>query len=346
MDPLAHGLAGSALAVATLAPVARKHPRRVIGVGAALGNLPDIDYVTLAISDEVWLYHHRGLTHSLLGLLFLVPAGMWITRKIIGPDDAEQMGKQRIALCSLLCIALGHNLLDYLTSFGLMWLYPFSFERIAAGLMFIVDPIFWVICVVGALVIAKRKFSSDRGIQMAAFVTLGAMVALWTVEAVMRHNAVTIAKAGWQERGISIDSIHAYPMVTAPMVWTVVTEHEDTYPQSVISMWPTVLRGEEPATFFPDFPDDHTAGKICDDQEYGPEATARFERYNAFIHPVVCAAQKREGKDGCRCYGLKYSVVSDKRARFAGYWISPQGETHLVAPESHPDDARLFKSLF
>ena len=64
------------------------------------------------------------------------------------------------------------------------------------------------------------------------------------------------------------------------------------------------------------------------------------------IEVVVEAQQKREGKDGCRCYGLKYSVVSDKRARFAGYWISPQGETHLVAPESHPDDARLFKSLF
>ena len=114
MDPLAHGLTGSVLAVATLAPVARKHPGRVIGAGAALGNLPDIDFATLAISDEVWLYHHRGFTHSLLGLLVLVPIGIWLTRKIIGDEDADLMGRTRIALCSLLCIALGHNFLDYL----------------------------------------------------------------------------------------------------------------------------------------------------------------------------------------------------------------------------------------
>ena len=94
MDPLAHGLTGSALAVAALPAVARKHTARVIGAGALLGNLPDIDFATLAISEEVWLYHHRGFTHSLPGLLVMVPAGVWILRKVLAPlgsVDAMQL---------------------------------------------------------------------------------------------------------------------------------------------------------------------------------------------------------------------------------------------------------------
>ena len=346
MDPLAHGLTGSVVAVAAMPAVARRHTGRVIGAGALLGNLPDIDFATLAMGEEVWLYHHRGLTHSLLGLAFMVPAGMWILRKVVGEEATKDVGRGSMALCSLSCIGIGHILLDYLTSFGLMLLYPFSFERIAAGLMFIVDPSFWVVCVAGALLLGLKRFHTAQGLQRAAFGVLGAMVALWTAELAAKQVAVGIARQGWQQRGIVVGDIYAYPMVTAPMVWTVITESRGVYPQAVISMWPSLTRGEQPRTFFPPFPEEYRAGELCDDLPYGIEAISLFERYNAWGHPVVCAPHVHEGVDGCRCFGLKYSIAADRRARFGAYWISPGGKAHVLAPETHPDDEQLFMSLF
>src|SRR5690606_33369408 len=84
MDTLTHALSGALLARATAGiekpalPLARR-----VGIGFAVGAFPDIDVVASWISPLAYLYHHRGITHSLVMLplwtilLSLILALLW-----------------------------------------------------------------------------------------------------------------------------------------------------------------------------------------------------------------------------------------------------------------------------
>ncbi|HYO47910.1 MAG TPA: metal-dependent hydrolase, partial [Gemmatimonadota bacterium] len=113
MDNVSHSLAGWALSRAV-------GPRRPPGTTLALvlaSNLPDIDIVLEARSDAAYLLFHRGLTHSLVGLVILplvLAAGLWWAYG----------GRTRFDWLALVCacgVAL-HLLYDVVTPWGTMLL--------------------------------------------------------------------------------------------------------------------------------------------------------------------------------------------------------------------------------
>ncbi|HEV7799954.1 MAG TPA: metal-dependent hydrolase, partial [Burkholderiales bacterium] len=69
MDTLTHALAGALLARAT-APREQKPDSLPLGrrmfVGFVAAAFPDIDFVTSYLTPLSNIYHHRGITHSLI----------------------------------------------------------------------------------------------------------------------------------------------------------------------------------------------------------------------------------------------------------------------------------------
>jgi inner membrane protein len=106
-------------------------------------NLPDIDIVSRFWGRAANLEHHRGLSHSLLGVLFFslaLATIWWFWQRRSG----RQLEWQRLFIASLVALST-HPLLDALNNYGVRPLLPFDNSWFYGDLVFIVDPWFWLI---------------------------------------------------------------------------------------------------------------------------------------------------------------------------------------------------------
>lgn len=150
MDNLTHTLCGALLAKTRLGKLSPLAPAALL-IGA---NLPDADIVVALFGGDAmtrrasYLLHHRGITHSLLGIaaqaLLLAAAVRFIERR-----ELERSGERALAWrCHLLPALAGlltHPLLDWLNNYGVRPFLPFSDRRLFGDLVFIVDPWLWLL---------------------------------------------------------------------------------------------------------------------------------------------------------------------------------------------------------
>jgi inner membrane protein len=134
MDPVTHAVIGLSLAKLTGNSLSLGDAATVaITVGAVL---PDIDIVMQKWGDYVYLKNHRGVTHSVLGLVVsAVILGAMV--KAIFPES----GFLSLTLWSLLgCFS--HSFFDVFNSYGAKLLWPLSGKKLSLSLLIIFDPIF------------------------------------------------------------------------------------------------------------------------------------------------------------------------------------------------------------
>lgn len=207
MDNVSHTLTGWALARAA-------GTRPPAGTTLALviaSNLPDIDLVLEARSDAAYILFHRGLTHSLVGLVVLpvaLAAALWWTYG----------GRTRfgwLALVSAAGVAM-HLLYDLVTPWGTMLLYPFSNERFALDWLFIVDLVTWALPI-GVLVVSRRRPERGRG---AVAVWLVALLVYGASAAGVHRQAISTVAASERARGRAIAETLAFPRPGAPWRWS------------------------------------------------------------------------------------------------------------------------------
>ncbi|MCA1621476.1 MAG: metal-dependent hydrolase [Acidobacteria bacterium] len=145
MDNLTHSLVGLAAAKAGLG---RRSPYATF-VCVAAANLPDIDIVALAGGPAFYLQHHRGITHSIVGmlalavalpLLFVALERLWA--RLRGHEARASL--KWLLLCSLL-LSVSHPLLDWTNSYGVRPLLPWDGRWFYGDLLFIVDPWVWLL---------------------------------------------------------------------------------------------------------------------------------------------------------------------------------------------------------
>jgi len=145
MDNLAHTLAGAALGQAGL--------RKKTGLGMATlmiaANLPDIDAVTMFL-DRGSLYFRRGWTHGPIALVILpvlLALAMqafdrWQARR--GRRPAARLPVQFKWVLALAYIGiLSHPLMDFLNTYGIRCLMPFSERWFYGDALFIIDLWMW-----------------------------------------------------------------------------------------------------------------------------------------------------------------------------------------------------------
>lgn len=150
MDNLTHTLLGAAMGEAGL--------KRRSGLGMAAlmisANIPDVDVVGLFFGEN--LAWRRGWTHGPLALLVLPVA---LTAALVAFDRwQENRGKRPVtrapvhpfALYGLSLLGfLSHDLLDFLNTYGIRLLMPFSGEWFYGNTLFIIDLWIWLVLGLG-----------------------------------------------------------------------------------------------------------------------------------------------------------------------------------------------------
>ena len=218
MEPVTHILTGACLARTGLNRRAAYAPLTL----AVAAEFPDIDTLWGLRGPVEGFTHHRGITHTFLGLPFeaalLVAAVYGLHRwrlaqaaraEAAHPKDGSHLRKPLTAapvrwgllyVFTLLAL-LSHLLLDYTNNYGLRPFFPFNPRWYAASIVFIFDP--WIFALlVAALVMplifklvsseigARRQPFRGRGWAIAALLSI---VGWWTLREVQHNHAVELA---------------------------------------------------------------------------------------------------------------------------------------------------------
>lgn len=184
MDNLTHSLVGLAAAKAGLGRVS---PYATFMCVAA-ANLPDIDIVALVRGPAFYLHHHRGITHSIVGmltlavafpLLFYVAERVWA--RAAGREPRSRL--KGLLLCSLLLMA-SHPLLDWTNSYGVRPFLPWDSRWIYGDLLFVVDPWVWLVLGGACFLLAESHW------RVAGWVVLALALTVLFVRVLTQPDAV------------------------------------------------------------------------------------------------------------------------------------------------------------
>lgn len=170
MDNLCHTLAGAALGEAGL--------KRRTGLGMATlligANLPDLDVLAIPLGHGIDF--RRGWTHGVLALAilpFLLTGAMLLWSRWRPPREPVRPGW--ILALSAISI-LSHPALDWLNTYGVRLLMPFSGRWFYGDAVFIIDPWMWAALAVG--VVAARRRASPLPARLAIGGVLAYTVAM------------------------------------------------------------------------------------------------------------------------------------------------------------------------
>lgn len=199
MDPVAHTLFG-----ATLAETGLRKKTALATASLIIGaNLPDIDAVAMFWGNDYSLFIRRGWTHGILALailpilltgsmlLFDRFRSQWENSKNYGKRKHSEVnvGHNSVNIFPLLMLTyiavISHPALDWLNTYGVRWLMPFSGQWFYGDVLFIIDPWMWLL--MGATVVLARSGSKWS---IAGWIALGASTtALVTGTAVVPFGA-------------------------------------------------------------------------------------------------------------------------------------------------------------
>ncbi len=163
MDSLSQIVLGGALAAA-IVPAA--HRRAALLAGAALGTLPDLDSIPLALlfDDPIMrMTLHRSVSHSLFVLPFVATLIWWLYKRRGGRVAASPLRW----FLAIQLVLITHPLLDALTVYGTQLWWPLKPAPTMWSSVFIIDPLYtlWLLI---ACVIAWR--ARERPIAQRALV--------------------------------------------------------------------------------------------------------------------------------------------------------------------------------
>ncbi len=196
MDNITHTMAGAVLARAGLDR--RGSLPLASGTLMLAANAPDIDVFVLFLGSYAGLALRRGWTHGPLAMVLLPVA---LTLIMLGWDrHVRRRGARESSLVPLtfgatLLIAfigvLSHPLLDWLNTYGVRLMMPFTREWFYGDAVFIIDPWLWLLFTAALL----RWRRTRRRVQVFAAITavyIVAMIVASTMgESIARRAAVS-----------------------------------------------------------------------------------------------------------------------------------------------------------
>jgi inner membrane protein len=193
----------------------------------------DLDVFSRFGGSAFALNHHRGFTHSFLGVPIVAAAvtafmyGIWRLRgrKTRNPNLPPRWG----LLFAYACLAgLTHILLDFTNSYGIRPWWPFSERWISWDIVYIVEPVMLVVLFLGLIVpslfsLINQEITSGRKAQnppgrVAATVALIAVFALWGLRDYEHRRAVAALEARTY-KGVDAVRISAYSYPFNPFRW-------------------------------------------------------------------------------------------------------------------------------
>lgn len=233
MDNLTHTLTGFAISYAGLNRKTRYSTlATVIGV-----NLPDIDIVSRAWGKVTYLQDHRGITHSIIGVIVLgalLAAAVYFLGKRARPAKSGPLLNGRWLLVACWIATASNLLLDLTNSYGARPFLPFSGRWYAWDIVPVVDPIILAILIAGLALPALFRLISEEvgarktGFQKGAILSLCAMVAFWGLREISHRRALNMLNEVSYHQQNPL-RIAAFPGFANPFDWTGVVETSGSF---------------------------------------------------------------------------------------------------------------------
>jgi inner membrane protein len=229
MDAVTHVAAG--IAIARLIPTPSRKWSILAGAGYAL--LPDIDLLWILVDRLYFIRFHRGFTHSLVALVLFAVLGALIGRRLGGPRWFRPL------LLLGLAVLASHLLLDVATSYGTQILSPFSPQKFALDWLFIIDPVFTLLLLAGAV---GGWLASVRGRLLAAsFLSLAG--AYFLLCGLYHHQALTLARQVLTEKNGAVIKVAALPQPLSPLRWHLLAAPPGEVKQTMVQLPPLAFLG-------------------------------------------------------------------------------------------------------
>ncbi len=262
MEPVTHFLTGAVLARTGFN---RKAAYATLAMTLA-AEAPDLDTLWAAGGPVAAFQHHRGITHTFLGLPFeglvvlgvvwlihrwrvrraesgavtvLAPTGLTTDQPIVRPLTAAPV-RWGLLYGFVLIALLSHLLLDWTNNYGLRPFFPFDKHWYADSIVFIFEPVLFVVLL--AALVAPALFGligSEVGVRKTAFRGRGwaisalvAMVCLWGWRQVEHNAAVDLASNtlyGPRSMGAEVLRVTASPYPGNPYRWHTVVDTPTFY---------------------------------------------------------------------------------------------------------------------
>jgi inner membrane protein len=223
MDSLSQIVLGAAL---TAAIVPRQHRRAALLAGAALGTLPDLDWLVLLplgldpVDNMTW---HRGPSHSLFVLVPLA-ALIWAAFKRLGGRVAESPVRWFWAIQLAL---VTHPLLDAFTVYGTQLWWPVPVSPTMWSTLFIIDLAYTLPLLVACVLAWRRR--DGRGAQRALVLglALSSLYVGWSFLAKARVDRA--ADQALAAMGLQDALRFSVPTPFNTLLWQVVAMTPDGY---------------------------------------------------------------------------------------------------------------------
>jgi inner membrane protein len=233
MEPVTHFLTGACLSRAGLN---RKAAYATLAMTLA-AEAPDIDTLWSLGGPVVGFEHHRGFTHTFLGLPFeaaIIVGGVWIFHRWRVGRNRTTVAPVRWGLLYLFSLIglLSHILLDWTNNYGVRPFFPFNPKWYAGSIVFIFEPVIFLALLLALVapfffglinseVGARRQPFRGRGW---AIFALAVIVGVWGWRWVEQDNAIALARTE-----VAGGRVFANPYPLNPYRWQVVAETPDAY---------------------------------------------------------------------------------------------------------------------
>jgi len=232
LEPVTHFLTGACLGRAGLN---RKTALATLTLTLA-AEAPDLDVIGRFWGPAVGFGHHRGFTHSFLGVPLdaaVVVAFVYLVWRLRGRKTKDPNLPPRWGvLFFYACLAgISHILLDFTNNYGVRPFWPFSEKWYSWDIVFIVEPVMLALLTLGLIVpsvfslIDKELGARSRGPRgrVPATLALIGVVLMWGLRDYEHRRAVNALEARTY-KGVDPLRVSAYPRWANPFHWDGVVE--------------------------------------------------------------------------------------------------------------------------
>jgi inner membrane protein len=208
LDNLTHSLAGALLSQMGL----KRLTGRATATLVIAANIPDIDAVA-TVFGTTSLAMRRGITHGPIALLLLplLLTGLVLAWERWRPNKAGVPVRAGPLLLLAYIGTLSHPALDWLNSYGIRLLEPFSSRWYAGDTLFIVDVWIWTALIVGFLW-SRRREKRGGDWQRPAWVGFTAICAYIFANGLISGRAEEHTHEALEQRGRKAELVVANPL--------------------------------------------------------------------------------------------------------------------------------------
>jgi len=246
MEPITHFLTGACIGRAGF------NRKTAYATAAALlaADAGDLDIFWGLAGPVENLKHHRGITHTFIGVpvvAAVVMGAVWLFDRWRRRGGREAQPVHWGWLClAVLLSALSHILLDWTNNYGVRPFFPFNPRWYAGSFVFIAEPVWWALLAL-AFVMPWLLGLADReiGVRKQPFRGRG-----WAIFALAGMAVVGCWR--WLEHSAGLEMLHKTQVASAPVTrmalqpypvnpyrWHAILETRDFYQTAELNTWDT-----------------------------------------------------------------------------------------------------------